>query len=360
MIAMMAGTLAIGLTWLLWPESPEPSDGGARLEETPRPAAEVSSTQREPTVESSPEPARNEVPPREAAPEPAAAERAERADPRFQVRWGENGLCGPGDGQRVAQRSALLGTFVALDAAGTTVRHDPHVDPVVLREVQVVLGAVRSPSHAPMRRIFGQELDRLSPPEVYVYRDVQQMLDVSCVNRAAIGYYDGAIHLSGDTRHGIENIKKTVVHEYVHHVLIGLGIKVPMWLHEGLAMKLAGETWWADPSLGLVAWLRNQHLPFEAMAGAFPHTADEKFAMAAYYQSLAMLEFLQDRQGDEGVAALVQALARSEVTAKEAFSSAGLTGDALEQAWKEFLARRYQERDNPMQRLHEAATRDRQ
>ncbi|WP_257460430.1 peptidase MA family metallohydrolase [Archangium lipolyticum] len=293
-------------------------------------------------------------------PEPAAAEITDRAGRRFQVRWGESGLCGLGDARRVAQRHALLGTFVALGAAGTTVRHDPHVDPVVLREVLSVLGAVQSPSQSPIRRVFGRELDRLPPPEVYVYRDVQQMLDVSCVNRAAIGYYDGAIHLSGDPRHGIETLRQTVVHEYVHHVLIGLGIKVPMWLHEGLAMKLAGENWWVDPSLGLVAWLRDQHLPFEAMTGAFPHTADEKFALAAYYQSFAMLEFLWDRQGDDGVAALVRALARGELDAKEAFSSTGVSGDALEQAWREFLARRYRERDEPMQRLHEAAARNRQ
>ena len=185
------------------------------------------------------------------------------------------------------------------------------------------------------------------------------MLEVSCVNRSAIGYYDGAIHLSGDIRHGIQTLQQTAVHEYVHHILIGLGIKVPMWLHEGLAMKLAGETWWADPSLGLVAWLRDQHLPFKAMAGAFPHTADERFALAAYYQSLVMLEFLWDRKGDDGVVALVQALARREMAAEDAFSSMGSSGDSLEQAWREFLARRYRERDEPMRQLHEAAARDR-
>lgn len=358
--AVAVGTLAPCLTWLSWPESTEPTDSGARLEEARRPAADVVPTRREPTFGASPEPARDGAPPRDVVPEPAAAEPADRADRRFQVRWGESGLCGPGDARRAAQRPALLGTFVALDAAGTTVRHDPRVDPVVLGAVLSVLRAVQSPSQSPIRRILGREPDRLPPPEVYVYRDVRQMLEVSCVNRSALGYYDGAIHLSGDTRHGIETLKQTVIHEYVHHVLIGLGLEVPMWLHEGLAMELAGETWWVDPSLGLVAWLRDQHLPFETMTGAFPHTADERFALAAYYQSLAMLEFLLERRGDDGVAALVRALARGEVAPNEAFSSTGVSGEALEQAWREFLARRYRERDEPMQQLHEAAARGRQ
>ena len=96
------------------------------------------------------------------------------------------------------------------------------------------------------------------------------------------------------------------------------------------------------------------------MTGAFPHTADEKFALAAYYQSFAMLEFLRDRKGDDGVVALVRALARGELAAKDAFSSTGVSGDALEQAWREFLNRRYQERDEVMQRLHDAAMRARQ
>lgn len=364
--AVVLSTLAIGLTWLLWPEATEPPATGARLEEAQSPAAEAAPAQRAPAFGSSIEPARNEAPPREAEPEPPAsaefgefAGRADRADRRFQVRWGENGLCGPGDTRRAAQRPALLGTFVATYAANTAVRHDPQVDPIVLREVLSVLNAVQSPSQSPIRRIFGQDFDRLPPPDVYVYRDVQQMLDVSCVNRSAIGYYDGAIHLSGDIRHGLHTLRQTVVHEYVHHVLIGLGLKVPMWLHEGLAMKLAGETWWADPSLGLVAWLQGQHLPFEAMAGAFPHTSDERFALAAYFQSLVMLEFLQDRKGEDGVVALVRALVRGELAAKDAFSSTVISSGSLEQAWREFVARRYRERDEPMLRLHEAAARDR-
>jgi hypothetical protein len=294
-------------------------------------------------------------------PAPAAADgaRTDRTDRRFRVRWGERGLCGPGDAQRVERRAQLLATFVALEASGTRVYHAPEVDPVVLDVVRSVLGTVRSPTASPLRPTFGAQLDRIPPPEVYVYRDVQQLLDVSCVNRAALGYYDGAIHLSGDLRHGVQSLAQTVIHESVHHVLLQLGVAVPMWLHEGLAMELAGETWWAEPSLGLVPWLQGQHLPFEALAGAFPHTADETFAMAAYYQSLVMVGFFRERQGDAGIPTLVGALARGELVAKEAFASTGLSGAALEEAWRGFVARRTRSRDAPMQRLLEAAERDR-
>lgn len=119
------------------------------------------------------------------------------------------------------------------------------------------------------------------------------MRDVACVNTATQGYYDGAIHLPATD----PDASRTVVHEHVHHVLNALGLRKPMWFHDGLAMYAADERWFQDPRLGLVTWLRSAHLPFPALVEAFPHTADELFAGAAYYQSYQMVSFVGTKSG---------------------------------------------------------------
>lgn len=343
--------VALGLAWLGWLAC----GGGARQARTergaPRPVADRADTAEFATAPpAAAAPDRKDAPPpgppanpAPAAPElhpapaaapqpPASGEIADRVRLRLQVRWDDPGLCGPDDAQRVAARAALLRSFVPLDDALAAVRHDPSVKPIMLEILQITL-----PMAVGGVRRYGFEPPPF--PAVYVYRDVQQLQSVSCANRAAIGYYDGAIHMSGDLKHtGIE-LQQTLIHEYVHHVLRARGVTLPTWLHEGLAMRIAGESWYLDPSLGLVEWLRAGHLPFDALAGAFPHAADEPFALAAYYQSEAMVGFVSHRRGRKIVVALVDELAAQRVAPAEAFAwAAGLSGQELEQAWAAYLA----------------------
>jgi hypothetical protein len=280
-----------------------------------------------------------EAQPREAPVEnvPAPASVSERTETRFDVRWDTPGLCGTQDVGRVLHRDALLATFVQMDAIATPAFYDPGVDPAVLKEIPWFQNYVVNDMPIPAG------LNALALPTIYIYRNIDQMLSVSCVNHAAIGYYDGAIHIAGDVRLGSQPIAETLIHEYVHYLLNKSGIRLPMWLHEGLAMKSANEQWWHDPSLGLQSWLVERHLPFAAMVTAFPATADEKFALAVYYQSLMMTKFVLEREtraGAKGLSALLVALARRQVSAADAFSwSTDLDGDALELAWAEFLTR---------------------
>lgn len=260
---------------------------------------------------------------------PAGAD--EHTDMRFQVRWGQKGLCGPKDASRIHQRNALLLTFVAAAGADNSVLHEPSVSPRVLKDVQEALDYA-------VHRLPKGVLEPKAAPVTYIYKNVEQMQNVSCVNRAAIGYFDGAIHIAGDSRYSGMRIQETVVHEYVHYLLLGRGIRSPMWLHEGMAMQYAQEHWCDDPSLGLMAWLAKSHIPFVAMTKAFPYAADEKFAVAAYCQSQMMFEFafrgVQDRSANDKVAALLEELAQGTVRDSEAFFvAAGLSGEALERAW---------------------------
>ena len=268
-------------------------------------------------------------------------DREDRKDLRFQVRWGQQGFCAPKDARRLAARSALLKTFVAAEGSATRVFYDPSVSPRALNDVQGALNYA-------MHDLPTGSLEPRPAPVTYVYRDADQMLSVSCVDKSAIGYFDGAMHVVGDSRYGGARIHETVVHEYIHFLLLERGVRLPMWLHEGMAMEYSMEHWWEEPSLGLMTWLVGNHIPFREMAKAFPSISDEKFAVAAYYQSQMMFRFafrgsasqntLRDKSVRVELVALLEGLAQGQVRDSEAFSMAtGLSGEALERAWSQFL-----------------------
>ncbi len=250
-------------------------------------------------------------------------------DPRFTIRWGKAGLCGEEPLERLAERrAALLSTFIGVRRAGTLIYRDPDAPPAFVDLAGDSLAQARNI----VGRLLGPSAD-VALPVIYVYASAEQMRDVACVNTATQGYYDGAIHLPATD----PDAYRTVVHEHVHHVLNALGLRKPMWLHEGLAMYAADERWWEDPRLGLTTWLRSKHLPFPALTEAFPHTADELFAGAAYYQSYQMVSFIGARSGAQFYW-LVEGVVSGRFSPQTCFDqSVGLSGDQLEAAWRGFI-----------------------
>ena len=262
-----------------------------------------------------------------------APEQAPGTDPRFGLRWTLPGHCGPGFEHVEASRRALLATFALTTLKGARFFHDPDIDAMRVHAAGDALARGRSIATG----LLGREA-AISPPDVFLYATREEMKKTSCVNAATAGYYDGAVHAAADDF----ELETTLIHETVHHVLNGLGVTKPMWLHEGLAMFAAQEKWWQDERLGLTRWLRAQHLPFEALALAFPHSSDELFAGAVYYQSFRMVEFVFSSSPDRGgIYRLVLGLRDGSIRAPTAFSQAtGLSGEPLEQAWKRFLESR--------------------
>ncbi|MER2561958.1 MAG: hypothetical protein ABTQ32_14620 [Myxococcaceae bacterium] len=277
----------------------------------------------------------------EVAEEPAkpveASPREREDDARFQVRWGDEGLCGSKRRAAMrAERESLLASFPTRAFGEATIAFDPRLDARVVALVAERLIAARAATAA-----WIDWLPNVPPPATIVYFDTPQLQSVACVSAQTIGYFDGRLHISADPSLSEAMVGQTVIHEYVHFALNTLSIPKPMWLHEGLAMRVAEETWFQDTRLDFARWLREHRLPFDAMVYAFPHTADEKFALASYYQSARMVDFIQAQRGPNAVRELVRLLSTHAVTADDAFvRGAGLTPSSLEPYWKDFVQAR--------------------
>jgi hypothetical protein len=178
-------------------------------------------------------------------------------------------------------------------------------------------------------------------PPIYLYPSVEALRRNSCVNQAAVAYYDGAIHvafLPNDPSHG--ELRKSLAHEYAHHVLISQGVEGPTWFQEGEAMVVARE-WSTDYRFdsGL--------LDLDTMSEAFPHTASLAFARDFYGQAYTMVTFLARLGTEKGwvvdsASELVQELATHRVAPEDLFEWAvvhrlpGLTSRPLV-VWEDFV-----------------------
>lgn len=245
------------------------------------------------------------------------------------MQWGTAGLCGNASKEKLSTRTATRATFRRVDT-DLDVMADTSLAPDA---VAVVVAWVKDG----LRLVAPWYTPPAPPPPVIIYKDAEQLRASACVNAAAIAYYDGTLHITPDPRLGPYQVRESVMHEIVHHALLARGVREPMWLQEGLAMNFAGERWWRDPALGVLRWAQDTHLPFDTMVRAFPHTADENFALAAYFQSMVMVEAVL-RAGDVArLQALIEALAHQQVAPSDAFSWALGGADAQKQevSWYE-------------------------
>lgn len=266
---------------------------------------------------------------------PPAAEPSARADDkRFTIRWDDEGACAEKPrAQLKPARDALLASFLERRIGDAIFLHDPRVDPSELTRLFARLQSARVATAA-----WIDWAPNTPPPATIVYRTSEQLRSVACVNEQTVGYYDGRLHVSADPELPELVIEQTVVHEYLHFALNQVGVSKPMWLHEGLAMHVAEETWFTTSRLDFKRWLQTNKLPFEGMVYAFPHTADEKFALVAYYQSYRMVDFVMEQRGPAGIRSLVTQLSTKSVTAEDAFvQGAGLSPSTLDAQWQRFV-----------------------
>jgi hypothetical protein len=221
--------------------------------------------------------------------------------------WHRDGQCAAGSEPRaVLDRAQYLATFERVAVPDTTLFVEAGVTAEAVATVRENLTQARAVAEGRLG------LDA-SPPLIYLYASVQSLRDHACVNSSSVAYYDGAIHLAMNTAedHYLA-LKRSLGHEYVHHVLFRNGIEEPMWFQEGSALLFAGEhSWFKWHPTGRM-------LPSSAMVRDFPQTASPEFTEAFYGQSFRMVTFLNDlcwrRKGCSFARDLVAALKNGRAT----------------------------------------------
>lgn len=112
-------------------------------------------------------------------------------------------------------------------------------------------------------------------------------------------YQDNKIYIPIDdlSIESIDNIERTVRHEYTHAIISSLSSsKSPGWLDEGLAQLIEGEPV-PELSIALNSWLQ-EHSPLRLakLESGFTEFENEKVAIA-YAQSLFMTNLLVKKHG---------------------------------------------------------------
>jgi hypothetical protein len=225
--------------------------------------------------------------------------------------WQEPTLCGPGTTDKQTAWSSYLRGFRRFDAGKNVIFADFTIDRLLLARLDVLVETL----------VRGQVSARLGldspPPPIYVHASVEALRKYSCVNAAAVAFYDGSIHLADVSRQRGGNMEmlRSLRHEYTHHVLMMHGIHEPIWLQEGLAMQVADESY--D-----ISKVTTPGIDIREMSLSFPHTASAEYAQRFYRQAYAMVSFLHELCHGGYLcrdAAVVQALTSSSTTPSELF-----------------------------------------
>lgn len=137
----------------------------------------------------------------------------------------------------------------------------------------------------------------------------------------------------------------TAVHEYAHYVItMRTRDNAPVWLQEGLA-KLLERRWRTSPDAPLDLDAQTQAalhtaietetlITFDQMHPSFAMLPSQEDARLAYAQVYTMLYLLREERGQEGLADLLDRVARGE-DAKEALAAAwGGDFDQFQAHWK--------------------------
>jgi hypothetical protein len=198
-------------------------------------------------------------------------------------------MCADHSAERVRKRAAYLAGFVKHPASNTVLSVHTAAPDWALQTLKDALDSV----HSMVTQALGLPC---SPPPVYVYPTVHALHAHACVGATAVAYYDGAIHLTplmpqsqGPVRTGDlawHELRISLTHEYVHHVLVSNGIGKPIWFQEGAAMEVA-RSWPRD--YRRIA--RENPIRLQQMVDGF--SAGNAASGVFYARSAVMVEFLQ-------------------------------------------------------------------
>lgn len=109
----------------------------------------------------------------------------------------------------------------------------------------------------------------------------------------------------------------------------------PNWLEEGLAVHNQEVPDYEYPLLVEDAAREGQLIPLRALSASFP--SDPDLAILSYAESYSIIEFILERYGPEGMAALVDVFAEGETAEEGVRRALGVSLDELEAQWRATL-----------------------
>lgn len=239
--------------------------------------------------------ARTDVPPPAATAEPVLKLGRQRWVQlrRLQARMGA-GLCADADGASEAQ-DRLRAQFRALDW-GDTAR--VYVDPRLPRSADAPLLQELEQAEREVASALGVMPLR---PDVFAYFDQELLQNKSCADESLNAFYDGALHAVVTQRGMLQRLLR----QYARHALVSRGLVGPSWAREGIALEIAGERGWQEPSL--LARVASTATDLDALEHELPDIESASQAQLFHARAAAMVSCAL-RQRSDGLPGLITEL----------------------------------------------------
>ncbi|BEQ14474.1 peptidase MA family metallohydrolase [Desulfoferula mesophila] len=138
-----------------------------------------------------------------------------------------------------------------------------------------------------------------------------------------------------------EQFRHLTIHELLHlYLAAGLkGRRAPLWLEEGLAMRLSGEGGWGRSATMAGGVLGAGLIPFGELAERFPDQAQQ--AALAYAQSYYLVTWLQNEYGPQALAKIIKGLSQGRPLTAALRQTTGLSLAALEERFSDDMHSRF-------------------
>lgn len=138
-----------------------------------------------------------------------------------------------------------------------------------------------------------------------------------------------------------EQFRRLLIHELLHlYLAAGLrGRHAPLWLEEGLAMRLSGEGGWGRAASMTGGVLGMGLLPLDELEERFPAQAQQ--AALAYAQSYYLITWLQNEFGPQALPSIIKSLSQGRPLTAALRQTTGLSLATMEERFTDDMQSRF-------------------
>ena len=146
-----------------------------------------------------------------------------------------------------------------------------------------------------------------------------------------------------DASGGFADVEHIIPHELVHvfvsRRLRGYAVRLPLWMHEGLAKYLASD--WSGPDVDLLSDAASGGgiMPLQQISRVFP--TDDRGRSIAYVESYSAVRYLVEKYGFQAILDLFTELEKTPTFDMAFFYSIGQEPAKFDQEWRDFLWEKY-------------------